>query len=154
MADIFTTTARGIFDEAARGMRQAIVGASAEALNRRPGGADTNSITVLAVHAMHSTRWWLSVAVGAPLPARNRDDEFVAAMRGEAALLSFFDGMMADCRELLDGAAVADWAERVRPDEDGDLPRAHALLHALEHMGEHTGQIQLTRQLIERDPPA
>lgn len=152
MSDIFSATARDIFDETAAAMRSAIAGASPEVLNRKPGGEDTNSITVLAVHAMHSTRWWLCVAVGAPLPARNRDDEFVTTMPDDAALLLFFDGMVIDCQRLFDGATVDDWSEQAQLDDDeGEVSRAWALLHALEHLGEHTGQIQLTRQLLQRD---
>ena len=155
MPDIFSITARNIFDEVAAAMRIAIDGAPADALNRKPGGDDTNSITVLAVHAMHSTRSWLSVATGAPLPARNRDDEFVAMMPDATALLAFFDGMVADCNRVLDEANVADWSTpakthaRPQPYEEGEVPAAWALLHALEHLGEHTGQIQLTRQLLD-----
>ena len=114
MPDIFASAARNIFDEVAQAMRIAIDGAPAEALNRKPGGDDTNSITVLAVHAMHSTRSWLSVATGAPLPARNRDDEFVATMPDAAALLAFFDGMVADCDRILDEANVPTGRRRRR----------------------------------------
>ena len=155
MPEVFTGAAKHIFDEAAAAMRIAIDGAPADALNRKPGGDDTNSITVLAVHAMHSTRSWLCVATGAPLPARNRDDEFVATMPDAAALLAFFDGMVADCDRILEAANVADWSApantHARPAQDAEreVPAAWALLHALEHLGEHTGQIQLTRQLLD-----
>jgi hypothetical protein len=155
MTDIFSGVGRQIFDEAAAGMRVTIDGAPAGALNRKPGGKDTNSITVLAVHAMHSTRSWLCVATGAPLPARNRDDEFVATMPDAAALLAFFDGMVADCRAILAAANVTDWSApakthaRPQGNEEGEVPAAWALLHALEHLGEHTGQIQLTRQMVD-----
>src|SRR5919106_714996 len=47
-------------------MREAIGGLPPEALGWRPPGEDTNPITVLAVHAMHSTRWWLTIARGLP----------------------------------------------------------------------------------------
>jgi uncharacterized damage-inducible protein DinB len=155
MPYIFSTTAKNIFHEVAGAMRTAIVGAPAGVLNRKPGGDATNSITVLAVHAMHSTRSWLSMATGAPLPARNRDDEFVATMPDAVALLAFFDEMAADCSSLLDAANVADWSAQVKthqrpqPDAERDVSAAFALLHALEHLGEHTGQIQLTRQLLD-----
>lgn len=110
MSEIFSATAKNIFDEVAAAMRIAIDGAAADALNRKPGGDDTNSITVLAVHSMHSTHAWLCVATGAPLPARNRDDEFVATMPDATALLAFFDGMVDDCQKLLDESNVADWS--------------------------------------------
>lgn len=155
MAEVFASVARNIFDEVAEAMRLAIVGASAEVLNTKPSGPDTNSITVLAAHSMHSTRSWLSVATGAPLPARNRDDEFVATMPDDAALLALFDAMVADCQKLFEGSDVIDWSApakthaRPQPYEEGEVPAAWALLHALEHLGEHTGQIQLTRQLLD-----
>jgi uncharacterized damage-inducible protein DinB len=161
MPDVFSGTARDIFHRTAEAMRNAIDGAPSEVRNRKPGASDTNSITVLAVHMMHSTRSWLCVATGAPLPARNRDDEFVATMPDAASLLEFFDGMVADCRAILNASAVTDWSATARtharpqPAEDGEVPAAWALLHALEHLGEHTGQIQLTRQLLDTDwsPP-
>lgn len=155
MPDAFSESARNIFDGAAEAMRIAIDGAAADVLNRKPGGDDTNSITVLAVHSMHSTRSWFCVATGAPLPARNRDDEFVATMPDAGSLLTFFDGMVADCRAILAASTVADWSApakthaRPQPYEEGEVPAAWALLHALEHLGEHTGQIQLTRQLLD-----
>ena len=92
---------------------------------RGPGlasGPDTNSIAVLAVHSMHSTRTWLSVATGAPLPERDRPSEFLATAVGVDELLGFFDSMASECRALLDTPDPFD-AGAVRPtgrDSDGD----------------------------------
>jgi hypothetical protein len=158
MPDTFAAAANALLAAATADMREAIDGASPELVNRKPGGGDahvggTNSIAVLAVHSMHSTRWWLSVAVGAPLPARNRDDEFVAAdarsMPDAESLLAFVEKMQADCARLLETADVADWSATARtlPADEEPVTHAWALLHALSHLREHAGQMLLTRQL-------
>jgi uncharacterized damage-inducible protein DinB len=161
MPDDFTRAANDILRDTLGGMRSAIEGASPEILNRKPGGNDTNSIAVLAIHALHSTRSWLSTAVGAPLPARNRDDEFIATTPEAGALLSFVGAMQTDCQRLLENAGATDWAAmrrtHTRPDPDADdhVTAAWALLHAMEHLREHTGQMLLTRQLVDQgwNPP-
>ena len=68
MTDPMVAAARNMLDSCVAGMRPAIEGASADALNWRPAGEETNSIGILAVHAMTSSRTWLNVAVGAPEP--------------------------------------------------------------------------------------
>jgi hypothetical protein len=145
--------ARHLFDQSAAEMRASIEGASPEALNWRPAGEETNSIAVLAVHSLHSTRWWLSVAVGEPEPERDRDSEFVASADDAASLLAFLDSMTADCRALLSTEETVDWWQpRTTTREQGDpdpLTAAWALLHALEHLREHVAHLQLTRQLWE-----
>ena len=153
MSDIFTQSAKHVLTEAMGDMRSAIEGAPPDALNWRPAGDDTNSIAVLAIHVMNSTRWWLSTATGAPLPHRNREEEFIATAPTAATLLATVDEMHADCVQLLNPAEQVDWsakrATRAGPDDDGpsEVPAAWALLHALTHLREHTGQLLLTRQL-------
>jgi hypothetical protein len=150
MADPLIEAARELFDEEFGGMRDAIEGLSAEALAWRPPAEDTNPITVLAVHAMHSTRWWLTVARGMTLPDRDRPSEFVAETGSDAELLEFFDRMVAESWQRLDPAEPFDaGAERTVPDDE-PVTSAWALLHALEHLREHVAQAQLTRQLWER----
>ena len=156
MPDVFARSARNLLDDSFTEMRTAIDGASPAALNERPGGDETNSIAVLAIHATTSTRWWLSLAVGAPLPGRDRDSEFVATSPDAASLLAFIDGMSADCDRLLDGVRDLDWSAvrwtgaRPKAADGSEVPAAWALLHALAHLREHVGQILLTRQLLDR----
>lgn len=154
-ADPFPAGAREVLDLALREMRECVDGLTAEVLNWRPAGEGTNSIAVLAVHSLSSTRSWLSVALGAPLPERDRPSEFVATTEGVVALLSFVDAMQGDCVSLLDGARDVDWsAQRRAHTRPGDAPEpdvvaAWALMHALSHLREHVGQMLLTRQLSE-----
>jgi DinB family protein len=147
MPDPTIEAAREIFDESVDHLREAIEGLSPEALAWRPAGEESNPITVLAVHGMHSSRWWLTIARGLPLPERDRPSEFVAETASDAALLSFVDQMAAECRTRLDPAEAFDPAA-IRTLPEGELlTSAWALLHALEHFREHVAQAQLTRQL-------
>jgi uncharacterized damage-inducible protein DinB len=134
-------------------MRPAIEGASPYALNWQPAGDGTNSIAVLAVHVMNSTRMWLSVATGAPLPDRDRDSEFFVTTKDAASLLAFVDSFARDCDALLTSAGQVDWTAmrqthpRPRPGASEMVTGAYALVHALGHLREHVGQMMLTRQL-------
>ena len=156
MPDPTIEAARRILDGSLHEMREAIAGLPPDALGWRPAGEDTNPLAVLTVHSMHSTRWWLSVALGAPAPERDRPSEFRATAADAAELLSFFDRMAADCRALL-ATEEAFEAGTLRPDpRTGDDPEtaAWALLHAVEHLREHVGHASLTRQLWEARPSA
>ena len=69
---------REVLEESLDEIRRGIAGLTVEQLNVAPAGGDTNSIAVIATHALGSTLSWLSLAMGAPLPARDRDAEFRA----------------------------------------------------------------------------
>jgi uncharacterized damage-inducible protein DinB len=147
--------ARDIVGESLDGFREAIAGAGTDLLNRRPAGDDTNSIAVLTVHTMHSTRMWLSIATGAPVPERDRPSEFLASAESADELLAFFDDMAAQCRALLEtDAPFEPGAERTVPRLGADgtetLTSAWALTHAIEHLAEHRAHAQLTRQVLDR----
>ena len=137
-------------------LRECVAEAPSGALNWRPGGADTNSIAVLATHTMHSTRSWMSVALGAPLPDRDRESEFRVTVDATSELLALVDAFTADIDGLLDGAKGAvDWAamRKAHPRNPGapeSVPAGRAMLHAIEHVAAHVAHMQLTRQLWER----
>ena len=137
-------------------LRECVAEAPSEALNWRPGGADTNSIAVLATHTMHSTRSWMSVALGAPLPDRDRESEFRVTVDATSELLALVDALTADIERLLDGAkGSVDWAAmrkthpRPNPGARESVPAGRAMLHAIEHVSAHVAHMQLTRQLWE-----
>jgi hypothetical protein len=136
--------ARSIVGDHLSTIREALAGADADMLNRRPAGPDSNSAAVLVVHALSSLRHWLHVAVGAAPPARDRDSEFRTIVGGADELLRFVDEIEADVDSLLGGAGAFDpGAHRTAE----DVTAAWALLHALEHLGEHVGHLGITRQL-------
>ena len=151
--DPHLTSARAVLRAARDDMRAAIDGLPTDALNWRPTPDDTNSIAVLAIHSLTSTRHWLSVAVNEPLPSRDRDAEFEATARKPAELLHFVDSATAVCLALVDKDRTVDWSalrDHWDPKRDLQVFAAWALLHALEHLREHVGQMSLTRQLWER----
>ena len=153
MPDPFLTSAREALRRSHTDMRAAVEGLPADALNWRPAGDGTSPIAAIANHALLSTRQWLSVAVGAPLPDRDRPHEFEFSARDTAELLALVDGLFEDCLSLVDKSREVDWgALRKHWDatRDIELFAAWALLHALEHLREHVGQMSLTRQLWER----
>jgi hypothetical protein len=142
--------ARSIVDESLDSMRSAITGASADALNQRPSGDDTNAVAVLVVHAVGSTRWWLSLALGEALPERDRASEFLTTVEDADELLGVFDPMAADCRALLDTNIAFDPGAIREDPRDGDKVTAvWALIHAVEHLREHVAHAELTRQVWE-----
>ncbi len=152
MPDPTIAAAAQLLNDSLDAMRETVAGADPAALDWRPGGPDTNSIAVLTVHSMHSTRSWMSVAVGAELPERDRPSEFRATAESVGDLLAFFDAMASDCRALLDtDAPFEPGAVRTTHNAGETKTAAWALLHGLEHLREHVAHTQLTRQLWEID---
>lgn len=135
-------------------LRATLEGCSAEELNSRPSGDDTNPLGVLATHALGATRSWLSVATASALPERDREAEFRTVVDDPSVFMDRFDEGADACRALLatdapfepDRIGTAPWTSH--PDEP--VTAAWALLHALEHISEHVGHAQLTRQLRDR----
>lgn len=159
MTDPTIAAARDLLDHSLGGLRATIEGVDPAALNWRPAGEDTNSIAVLVIHSMHSTRSWLSSATGAPMPERDRPSEFVATADDVDELLTFFDSMSGDCRALLDDAGPFDPGEILdgegvgRSYRDEPVSAVWALIHALQHLREHVAHTQLTRQLWDQQHP-
>jgi DinB superfamily len=139
--------AADLFEPPFRGLRGSIEGLSAEGLAWRPPARDANPITVLAVHAMHSCRWWLSIARGAERPHRDRPSEFVAVAGSAEELLGQIDALAADCRALLASEQPFDPDAMHDVPDDEPVSSAWALVHAIEHLSEHSAVAQLTRQL-------
>jgi hypothetical protein len=152
VADPTVEAAAEILRTALSDLRGAVEGMSADELNRRPAGEDTNSIAVLATHSMHSTRAWLNVAVGTEPPARDRPAEFRAVASNDE-LISLLDEMGTECVALLDGATFDPDRKGIAPWREGRLAEepvsaAWALILALVHLREHVAHAQLTRQLL------
>jgi hypothetical protein len=153
VADPTIAAFREVLDESLDEIRRGIDGLSVDQLNARPAGGDTNSIAVIVTHALGATLSWLSLAMGAPLPPRDRDAEFRAvADEGFAART---DEMIARCLAVLeagewvpDRVGTPNWSPRLAAE-----PRtaAWAAAHALAHLGEHVGHLHVTRELFE--PP-
>ena len=154
MPDPLIGAARYIFNECLTDLKTNVGALPAEALNWKPAGDDTNSVFVLATHVMNSTRSWLSIAVGAPSPERDRDSEFRVSGGSQEEVATFLDAMGAQCLELLKNQDSVDWSAvrqtHARPGQAPDkIPAAFAIIHAIEHLREHCAHVGLTRQLWE-----
>ncbi|MEX0800235.1 MAG: DinB family protein [Dehalococcoidia bacterium] len=159
MPDPVLESARHLVGESLTDLRSSIEGLPVEALNWRPAGDDSNSLFVLATHTLHATRLWLCIAMGAPLPDRDRNSEFQGMADDAGDCLSLVDELSEDCRAALRSAEGADWAaRRLTQGRGGDAPpevtAAHALIHATEHLRGHVDQMSLTRRLWEQRSPA
>jgi uncharacterized damage-inducible protein DinB len=154
VADSFLQSVRYVVKEDLKDLRDAVEGLPGEALDWKPAGEDTNSIAVLVTHVLHSTRSWLSVAVGAPLPERDRDSEFRVKSDGAQALGEFMADFSSQIEGILRGVEEVDWsASRKTHARPGDapetVPASWAVLHAIQHLREHIAHVGLTRQLWE-----
>jgi hypothetical protein len=155
MPDPLLPSVRYVVAEDLKDLRAAVDGLPGEVLDWKPAGEDTNSIAVLVTHVLHSTRSWLSVAVGAPLPERDRDSEFRVHADDPAALIALIDDFTSQITALLNSTDEVDWAanrkSHARPDPSlpDYVPASWAALHAIEHLREHVAHVGLTRQLWE-----
>jgi len=155
MTDSMLASATYVLTDDIKELRAAIDRLPDEALNWKPAGEETNSVAVLVTHVLHSTRSWISTAVGVPLPDRDRDSEFRVTAKRTADLLALLDEFGSQILGLLNNARDIDWAANrkthMRPDPSlpDYVPASFALLHAIEHFGQHVAHVSLTRQLWE-----
>jgi hypothetical protein len=141
---------REVLGESLDEIRRGVAGLSVEELNAVPAGGETNPIAVIATHALGSTLSWLSLAMGAPVPARDRDAEFRAV--ADEGFAVWTESMIAQCLAVLDTGAwdparvgTPVWSPRM-----AEEPRtaAYSAAHALAHLGEHVGHLHMTRALL------
>jgi hypothetical protein len=131
-------------------LRSSIEGLGAEGLNWQPGASETNSIAVLANHALGSCRDWVCIALDAPRPSRSREAEFRSNFDSETSALTFVEALRGDTLRVFDVAGAVEWTGVVdTAAQPGDpfTTRAYCLMHAIEHLREHVAHLQLTRQL-------
>jgi hypothetical protein len=141
---------RVVLEESLGEIRKGVADLSVDELNARPAAGNTNSIAVICVHALASTRSWLSLAFGLPQPVRDRAAEFKTV--ADADFKDWVEQAIAGVFALLDGATwdatrsgVPAWNSRL-----GAEPRSapYSLGHALAHLGEHVGHLHMTRELL------
>jgi hypothetical protein len=151
VADPVISAARRFIAGGFATLRSVVEAVPAEALNWRPAGEETNSIAVLVMHAAYSTRMLLAMALGLPMPPRDRPAEFAIQAEGCESLLLLVDDLSAECLAVLDGARPIDWAAlRQRQRDNGEVVQvsaAEALFHAVEHLRGHADEASLTRHL-------
>lgn len=153
MTDHVLEAARKLVGDSLAELRASVDGLPVEALNWQPT-SDINSITVLVAHTLGATRLWLKMAVGQPLPERDRDAEFRALADDAAGFVATFDEIAGECMAALNSVESVDWSTmRETHGRGGDappeVPAAYALIHVTEHLRGHVDQVSLMRQLWE-----
>jgi hypothetical protein len=152
MSDPIISAARRSAAESFEVLRTAVTGLDAATLNRRAAGEETNSIAVLTTHALMSTRMHVHVALGLPVPPRDRPAEFATDAPGPEPLLALIDTIGGECLAVLDGAAAVEWgAVRTFTRGDGtkaEMTAAWALVHGIDHLRGHADEAGLTRHVL------
>ncbi len=130
-------------------VEKAIAGLPPSALDYVPG-PDMNSLTILVTHLAGAERYWIGDVAGQEPSGRIREKEFQARGMVEADLRHRLAEVLAHSRSVLERLSLNDLdAERTSERDGRTMTVAEALFHALEHTGLHTGQIQITRQLVD-----
>ena len=150
MSDPTIDAARDVLAESLDEIRRGIAGLTVDQLNAKPAGGETNSVAVIATHALASTRSYMSIAVGAPPLPRDRPAEFrTVAADGFGG---WVEDMIGQCLGLLDGVTFDPSIEGVRTwtqdPPDDPVTASWALLQATSHLGEHVGHLHMTLELL------
>lgn len=126
-----------------------------ELVNRRPPGADTNTIAALTAHCCGVTEYWLGhVALGRE-SHRDRPAEFTTALtvgQIRSMIAATADRAGADLRHLEAGEGGRD-----HPDQRhllGDGGGTDIVLHVLEELYQHLGHAELTADALLPGPGA
>jgi uncharacterized damage-inducible protein DinB len=150
MPDATIEATPDVLEQSLGEIRKGIADLSVDELNARPAGGNTNSIAVIATHALGATLSWLSLGLGGSPPSRDRDAEFRTV--ADEGFVAWVESNIARCLDLLDGATwdptrmgTPTWNSRL-----AGQPRtaAYSIAHALAHLGEHVGHMHMTRELL------
>ncbi|HZQ10696.1 MAG TPA: DinB family protein [Anaerolineae bacterium] len=124
-------------------------GVDAEGLNWKPTGDETNSLYVIATHAIGSEHGWIFEILGGGEKTRNRPAEFQARGNDSIGLRDQYARVAKESESILANLTADDLLiTRNRPDR-GDVSERWIILHVIRHYSEHLGQMYLTRQLWE-----
>ena len=135
-------------NRARREILKTLEGLDAAALDWQPLPGDTNSLGVLAAHAVGAERRWIHRIAGGRETDANRDAEFATRGLEVAALQELCAAVERETEQVLAGLDAADM-EREHDTPRGRRSTRYTLLHALEHYNEHLGHMGLTRQWWE-----
>lgn len=137
-------------------LRAAVADLPQEALDWKPLPT-ANSATVLVVHAITSSRFFLNAGVGKPASiadyrANERAAAFKAAGLPKAELLDMIDAFDAEAELILAAGTDAHLSATIEMPTNDGLPvptrnGAGTLFAAIGHLREHVGHVQLMHDL-------
>lgn len=126
---------------------RSLEGLDASALNWQPLSQGTNSLWVLATHALGAERYWIHKLVGRRPVERDRNAEFRTRAEGPADLRAAYAAAAQETEQVLSGFKGD--LDAVQSFEHGATTVRWCILHVIGHYAEHAGQMELTRQLWE-----
>lgn len=134
----------------------ALSGLSDQQVNWSSGGADANSMYVVATHMVAMGEFWVLGLVGGAKVPRDRQAEFRAAGAGADVIVRLHEWARASAVRCLDSSVLAD--EAIVPQEylqsggfgAGRFSKRECLLHVLEHSALHLGHLEIMRLSVVR----
>jgi uncharacterized damage-inducible protein DinB len=119
---------------------------SDQAWNR--GGDTQNSIGNLVLHLCGNVRQWIGWSIGGQPDIREREREFAAASRVEAAeLVAKLKATVSEAVLILGKLPPERLTERV-PTQDGEQTALEVIYQVVGHFQQHTGQIIFATKLL------
>ena len=109
-----------------------------------------NSIGVMVFHLTGAERYLIGEVIAGDNSSRDRDAEFKVQGMELNALLKRLADNRAYISGVLEGLTLADLETRRMFRHQREVTVAWVLGHALKHTATHMGQIQLTRELLDR----
>ncbi len=156
--DAATRYAQRTLDAQAERFAAVVDGLTPEALAWRPGDGTTNAIAQIVRHVVAWQPWYLSVALGDPVPLddealnRKQADSLDNSPTTAAALRALIESTRSQTAAALERMGAVDLDEEITPYGDPE-PRSFYLSGAVDHAAEHLGHAELTRQLWEQRAP-
>lgn len=123
---------------------------SREAWNWVPTGDETNSLFVIATHVIGSEHGWIYEILGRGEQTRNRAAEFLAKGNSLESLRAEYARVGNETREIFSKLTEQDLSSTRERESHGTVSVRWTILHVIEHSCEHLGQMELTKQLWEK----
>jgi uncharacterized damage-inducible protein DinB len=130
-------------------MLKTLAGLDASALNWTPLPEETNSLLVLATHALGAEHGWFAEIIARGPKTRDRLAEFRAQGSDISALHARYTEAARASEQILSALTAADLETTREHPHFGTVTMRWIILHVIEHYAEHLGQMYLTRQLWE-----
>ncbi len=129
---------------------QSLDGLDAAALDWKPLAKDTNSLLILAVHSLGAEHGWIAELIGGEPKTRVRPHEFQARGDDKTELRTRMDTTARETERILSKLTETDLARTLQHEAYGTVTVRWGILHVIEHYSEHLGQMELTRQLWDK----
>lgn len=121
------------------------------AWNWTPLKQETNSLYVLATHAVGAEHGWIYETLGGGEHTRNRPAEFQAANSDLGELYARYAQVAQETESVLRTRSSHDLARTQVREGYGEISERWIILHVIEHYSEHLGQMYLTKQLWQEN---